>query len=623
MSFLPAPPVDEISSLSLATAVEESEFSQRVLIRSIISRPDGGAGLAGQTVRVGGWVKTGREQGKGAFAFLELNDGSCPANLQVIVDAAVGQLSQLVATGTCVHVEGELKVPPEGTKQRVELRVHKILDLGTVDPAKYPLPKTRLTLEFLRDYVHLRPRTNTISAIARIRNALAYATHTFFQKHGFLYVHTPIITTSDCEGAGEMFQVTTLISDAEKLEKDLIKNPPPSEADVEAAKLLVTEKGEAVAQQKSAKANKETISAAVTELTKAKENLSKLEERFKLKPGIPNKDGKIDYSQDFFARQAFLTVSGQLQVETFACALSSVYTFGPTFRAEHSHTSRHLAEFWMVEPEIAFADIQDDMNCAEAYVRFLCQWLLDNCLDDMEFMVKNFDKSAIDRLRMVSSTKFIRISYTEAVAILEEASKERQFENKVEWGIDLASEHERYLTEVKFKSPVIVYNYPKGIKAFYMKVNSDNKTVAAMDVLVPKVGELIGGSQREERYEVIKERILEMGLPLEPYEWYLDLRRYGTVKHSGFGLGFERMILFATGLENIRDLPSILIWTHCAENRLLTLFDSRMSMSDCYDRFENVYIDSPTGSSAAANLYCGSQLVCEFIEFLLFLNLHD
>ncbi|KAA8534884.1 hypothetical protein F0562_029900 [Nyssa sinensis] len=549
-----APPVEQMSSVTLNDAVEEAQFSKRVLIRTILGRPDGGAGVAGQKVRVGGWVKTGREQGKGSFAFLELNDGSCPANLQVIIDSSVAPLGQLVQTGTCVHVEGELKVPPEGTKQRVELRVHKVLDVGAVDPAKYPLPKTRLTLEFLRDYVHLRPRTNTISAIARIRNALAYATHTFFQKHGFLYVHTPIITTSDCEGAGEMFQVTTLINDAEKLEKELIKNPPPSEADVEAAKSLVTEKGEAVAQLKSAKASKQEISASVAELTKAKENLSKLEERAKLKPGIPQKDGKIDYSQDFFARQAFLTVSGQLQVETFACALSSVYTFGPTFRAEHSHTSRHLAEFWMVEPEIAFADIKDDMNCAEAYVKFLCQWLLDNCLDDMEFMVKNFDKGAIDRLRMVASSDFVRISYTDAVAILEEAAKERKFENKVEWGIDLASEHERYLTEVKFKSPVIVYNYPKGIKAFYMKVNEDNKTVAAMDVLVPKVGELIGGSQREERYEVIKDRILEMGLPLEPYEWYLDLRRYGTVMHSGFGLGFERMILFATGIDNIRDV---------------------------------------------------------------------
>ncbi|KAL7260082.1 hypothetical protein ACSBR1_005863 [Camellia fascicularis] len=554
MSADASPPVDQKSAVTLADTTEEALFSQRVLIRSIICRPDGGSGLAGQKVRVGGWVKTGREQGKGSFAFLELNDGSCPANLQVMVDAAVAPLGQLVATGTCVHVEGELKEPPEGAKQRIELRVEKVLEVGTVDPAKYPLPKTRLTLEFLRDCVHLRPRTNTISAIARIRNALAYATHTFFQKHGFLYVHTPIITTSDCEGAGEMFQVTTLINDAEKLEKELIKNPPPSEADLESAMLLVKDKGEAVAQLKSAKTSKEEINAAVAELTKAKENLSKLEERSKLKPGIPQKDGKIDYSLDFFARQAFLTVSGQLQVETFACCLSSVYTFGPTFRAEHSHTSRHLAEFWMVEPEIAFADLEDDMKCAEAYVKFMCQWLLDNCLDDMEFMVKNFDKSAIDRLRLVASTDFVRLSYTEAIAILKESSKERQFENKVEWGIDLASEHERFLTDVKFKSPVIVYNYPKGIKAFYMKVNADNKTVAAMDVLVPKVGELIGGSQREERYEVIQERILAMGLPLEPYEWYLDLRRYGTVKHSGFGLGFERMILFATGLDNIRDV---------------------------------------------------------------------
>lgn len=505
-------------------------------------------------------MKTGREQGKGAFAFLELNDGSCPANLQVMVESGVHKLGDLVPTGTCVHVEGELKKPPEGTKQKIELKVLKVLHVGTVDAAKYPLPKTRLTLEFLRDFVHLRPRTNTISAVARIRNELAYATHTFFHKHGFLYIHTPIITTSDCEGAGEMFQVTTLINEGEKLEKELKENPAPSEADIEDAERLVKEKGEAVTKLKSAKASKEEISAAVAVLTKAKENLVKLQERFrlaercKLSAGIPKKDGKIDYSEDFFARQAFLTVSGQLQVETYACSLSSVYTFGPTFRAEQSHTSRHLAEFWMVEPEIAFADLQDDMNCAEAYVKFLCQWLLDNSLADMEFMAAHIDKTCIDRLKMVASSNFYRISYTEAVAILEEASKARKFENKVEWGIDLASEHERYLTEEKFKAPVIVYNYPKGIKAFYMKLNEDKKTVAAMDVLVPKVGELVGGSQREENYEVLRARILEMNLPLEPYEWYLDLRRYGTVKHSGFGLGFERMILFATGIENIRDV---------------------------------------------------------------------
>ncbi|KAK2645479.1 hypothetical protein Ddye_020674 [Dipteronia dyeriana] len=554
------PPSNQLAAATLnddvaASTVKKHQFSDRVLIRSIVSRPDGGAGLAGQRVRVGGWVKTGREQGKGSFAFLEVNDGSCPANLQVIVDAAVADLAQLVQTGTSVSVEGLLKNPPEGTKQKVELRVEKVIDVGTVDPAKYPIPKTKLTLEFLRDRIHFRPRTNTISAVARIRNALAFATHTFFQEHGFLYVHTPIVTTSDCEGAGEMFQVTTLINEAERVEKELIKNPPPSEADIEAGNFIAKEKAETVNKQKSDKADKAVINASVFELTKAKENVAKLVERSKLKPGIPQKDGKIDYGQDFFGRQAFLTVSGQLQVETYACAVSNVYTFGPTFRAENSHTSRHLAEFWMVEPEIAFADLKDDMNCAEAYVKFMCHWLLDKCLDDMEFMAKNYDKTCIDRLRMVASTPFERISYTEAVELLLVAVKEgKKFENAVEWGIDLASEHERYLTEVKFQKPVIVYNYPKGIKAFYMRVNDDLKTVAAMDVLVPKVGELIGGSQREERIDIIKDRILEMGLPLEPYEWYLDLRRFGTVKHCGFGLGFERMILFATGIDNIRDV---------------------------------------------------------------------
>ncbi|KAJ7969214.1 Cytoplasmic asparagine-tRNA ligase [Quillaja saponaria] len=550
-------PTDQLASITLddgdvASQVRKAEFSDRVLIRSIISRPDSGSGLAGQKVRAGGWVKTGRKADKDAFAFLELNDGTCPGNLQVIVAASLGDLGQLVPTGTCVVVDGELKLPPSGTKQKVELRAEKVVHVGTVDPAKYPLPKMRLTLEFLRDFVHLRSRTNTISAVARIRNALAYATHTFFQKHGFLYVHTPIITTSDCEGAGEMFQVTTLLSEAEKLEKELLKNPPPSEADIEAARIIVKEKGEVVSELKSAK---QEIGPSVDELKKAKENVLKLEERSKLKPGIPKIDGKIDYTKDFFARQAFLTVSGQLQVESYACALSSVYTFGPTFRAENSHTSRHLSEFWMVEPEIAFADLEDDMNCAEAYIKFLCQWLLDNSHEDMKFMADKFDKGCIDRLKMVASTPFIRVSYTEAVEILEEAVKTgKKFENEVKWGIDLASEHERYLTEVKFQKPVIVYNYPKEIKAFYMRLNDDLKTVAAMDVLVPKVGELVGGSQREERYDIIERRINDSGLPLEPYEWYLDLRRYGTVKHCGFGLGFERMILFATGIDNIRDV---------------------------------------------------------------------
>ncbi|ONK78279.1 uncharacterized protein A4U43_C02F16610 [Asparagus officinalis] len=417
--------------------------------------------------------------------------------------------------------------------------------------------KTGASREGVRWFLELNDRSLAcelqISAVARIRDELAYGTHTFFRENGFRYVHTPIITTSDCEGAGEMFQVTTLFSDAEKMEKELQENPPPSESEIEAAKEVVEDKGNTIKDLKAAKASKELIKASVSELTKAKETLLKLEERFNLKGGIPQKEGKIDYSHDFFGRQAFLTVSGQLQVETYACALGNVYTFGPTFRAEHSHTSRHLAEFWMVEPEIAFANLEDDMNYAEKYVRFLCKWLLEHCLEDMEFMVKNYDKTAIDRLKLVSSSPFERISYTKAVNLLRGVT-DKQFENKVEWGIDLASEHERYLTEVIFKKPVIVYNYPKGIKAFYMRLNDDNRTVAAMDVLVPKVGELIGGSQREERLDVILERIKEAGLPLEPYEWYLDLRRFGTVKHSGFGLGFERMILFATGLDNIRDV---------------------------------------------------------------------
>ncbi|CAN1758294.1 Asparagine--tRNA ligase, cytoplasmic 1 [Linum perenne] len=479
--------------------VLKHQFSHRVPIRSIVSRPDGGAALAGQRVRVGGWVKTGREQGHGRFAFLAVNDGSCLASLQVIIDASVSELGRLLATGTSISVDGMLKVPPEGTTQKIELRVEQVLRVGPADPTNYPIPKTKFkhrhSLEFLRDHIHFRPRTDTISSIARIRNALEVATHSFFQENGFLSVKTPIITTSDCEGAGEMFQVSTLFSEAETREKDLIENPPPS------------------------------------------------------------KDGKIDYAADFFGRQAFLTVSGQLQLETYTCGVGNVYTFGPTFRAENSHTSRHLAEFWMVEPEIAFADLQDDMNCAEAYVKYMCCWLLEKCYDDMEHMVEFYDKGCIERLRMVSTTPFERISYTEAVKILEEAIEGgTKFDNRVEWGIDLSSEHERFLTEVKFQKPVILYNYPKGIKAFYMRLNDDSKTVAAMDVLVPKVGELIGGSQREERYDVIKERILEMGLDLERYEWYLDLRRFGTIEHSGFGLGFERMMMFATGIDNIRDV---------------------------------------------------------------------
>ncbi|CAH8257480.1 unnamed protein product [Arabidopsis lyrata] len=465
------PPTDQLAAVPLDNAgassstVHKTWSPSRTRIRSILGRPNGGAGLAGQKVQISGWVKKGREQGKGTFAFLEVNDGSCAANLQVKVDASASDLSKLVTTGTSLTIDSCLKIPPQGkaTKQKIELSAEKVIDVGTVDQhgkTPYPIPKTKLTLEYLRDHTNFRARTTTMAAVTRIRHKICLAAHVFCDKHDICYIHTPIITTSDCEGAGEMFQVTTLINQSDKLET-----------------------------------------------------------------GLPRKHGKIDYSQDFFARQAYLTVSGQLHAETYACSMGDVYTFGPTFQAEKSHTSRHLAEFWMVE-----------------------------CLDDMELM-KNVDEACIHRLQMVALTSFERVTHTKAITLLEEAvAKGKKFENQVERRMDLASEHERHLTEVLYKKPVIVYNYPKEIKAFYMRLNDDGETVAAFDVLVPKVGELIGGSQREERMDVLMKRMEEKGLPIKEYEWYIDLRRHGTVKHSGFGLGLERMLLFATGMDNIRDV---------------------------------------------------------------------
>lgn len=445
------------------------------------------------------------------------------------------------------------------------MKASKILHVGKSDGSEYPLAKKKQSMEYLREIAHLRPRTNTIGAVARIRNALAYATHKFFQDNGFLYVHTPIITASDCEGAGEMFQVTTLLSEAETKEHE-----PVDEVALEALRAEVAEQGGKVKDAKAAAAedkdNKDLAKASkkeVKKLLQMKESLAVMEEKARVVGGIQRKeDGSIDYSKDFFGKPSYLTVSGQLNGEYFACALSNIYTFGPTFRAENSHTARHLAEFWMIEPEMAFCTIEDDMQCAEDYVRFCCRHVLDTCLPDLEFITKMIDPHAIERLEQVASTPFMRLSYTDAIAKLEEVVKngEKKFQFPVSWGIDLQSEHERYLTEEVYKQPVIVYNYPKDIKAFYMRLNDDQKTVAAMDVLVPRVGELIGGSQREDRYDVLKERIEATGMPLEPYASYLDMRKYGTVPHSGFGLGFERLILFATGIENIRDVIPFPRW---------------------------------------------------------------
>ena len=453
-------------------------LSKEERIKNLLKRSDYGA-----EVNVRGWVRTRRDS-KGGFSFLELNDGSCMTGIQVIADEALANYESEVKklnTGCCVSVVGQLQESP-GKGQSVEVQAKEVNVLGLVeDPDSYPLQKKRHSLEFLREVAHLRPRSNTISAAARVRNCLAFAVHEFFQERDFLYLHAPIITGNDCEGAGEMFAITTL---------DL-KKPP------------LDDKGE------------------------------------------------VDFAQDFFGRPVSLTVSGQLSAETYACALSNVYTFGPTFRAENSNTSRHLAEFWMIEPEMAFCDLEGDMDLGEAIVKHLFAAPLKRCPDDMEFFNKWIDKSLRATLDHVIENEFERLSYTEAVKILKASGE--NFEYPVEWGCDLQSEHERYLTEKHLKKPAIVFDYPKEIKAFYMRLNDDEKTVAAMDVLVPKCGEIIGGSQREERGDVLQQRMEECGLDPKEYWWYLDLRRYGTVPHAGFGLGFERVMQFVTGLANIRD----------------------------------------------------------------------
>lgn len=538
---------------------------------------DQGVSLIGLTgIVVGGWVRTGRTADKGAFTFLELNDGSCPHNIQVLVKAEIKNPDEIKSTGVCVVVEGEIKASPEGAKQKIELHATSVLHVGPCDAKTYPMAKAKLGLEFLRDKIHLRVRTNTIASIQRVRNCLAFGTHKFFQTSGFQYVHTPIMTASDCEGAGEMFQVTTLLQGAENA------GEAPSPEKIAELKAAASACGSDVADLKKAnaeglKSKDPETKAGATALLKpgldrlmaAKKVVEEAETAASNVGGLPRtKDGKIDYTKDFFGQMVNLTVSGQLQGEIYACALTSVYTFGPTFRAENSHTTRHLAEFWMIEPEIAFADLYDCMQCAEDYVRFCCKCVLEECFDDLQFLAKMYDPTCIERVRAIAAEPFGRCTYTEAVSILQKAVADGQkFENtEIEWGMDFGSEHERYLSEKVFKKPVCCYNYPKAIKAFYMRENDigtdgrDEITVASMDVLVPGVGELIGGSQREERFELLQVRMDEVGLDREVYEWYTDLRKYGTCVHSGFGLGFERMILLTTGMENIRDVIPFPRW---------------------------------------------------------------
>ena len=432
-------------------------------------------------VNVKGWARSHR--GSGKISFIALNDGSVIHSIQVVVERENfdPELLKGITNGAGISVNGKL-VESKGKGQNVEIIATEIELYGKVDQETYPLQKKGHSMEFLRSIAHLRPRTNTFGAVLRIRHALSYAIHKYYNDRGFYYLHAPIITGSDAEGAGEMFRVTTLDP----------KNPPTKE------------------------------------------------------------DGNVDYSRDFFGKATNLTVSGQLEGELGALALSLVYTFGPTFRAENSNTPRHLAEFWMIEPEMAFYDIHDNMDLAEDFLKYLVQYALDNCMDDLEFLNKMFDKELIERLKSIVNVKYERLTYTQAIEILKASG--RKFEFPVDWGVDLQAEHERYLVEQHFKKPVILTDYPRDIKAFYMKQNDDGKTVRAMDVLFPTIGEIIGGSQREENLESLQKRIREMDIPEETIWWYLDTRKFGTVPHSGFGLGFERMVLFVTGMKNIRDV---------------------------------------------------------------------
>jgi asparaginyl-tRNA synthetase len=435
----------------------------------------------GSTIEVRGWVRTRR--GNKNIAFVALNDGSVIHNMQIVIDMARfdEELIKKVTTGACIMVTGKLIESP-GKEQQLEIHAESIVLYGIADPDSFPLQKKGHTLEFLREIAHLRPRTNTFGAILRIRHAMAFAIHKYFNDNGFFYLHTPIITGSDAEGAGEMFRVTTLSA----------THPPMHE------------------------------------------------------------DGTVNYAEDFFGRQTNLTVSGQLEGELGAMALSSIYTFGPTFRAENSNTPRHLAEFWMIEPEMAFYEITDNMNLAEDFLKYLLRYALENCKDDLEFLSGMYDKELMVRLNFVIENQFERITYTRAIEILQQSGE--KFEYPVSWGVDLQTEHERFLVERHFKKPVMVTDYPKAIKAFYMKQNEDGKTVRGMDVLFPKIGEIIGGSQREEDLEKLLQRIRELKLPEKELSWYIDTRKFGSAPHSGFGLGFERLLLFVTGMTNIRDV---------------------------------------------------------------------
>ncbi|KAJ7961650.1 Asparagine-tRNA ligase [Quillaja saponaria] len=597
-----------------ASPATYSKYSNRVVLKTLLESSDGGLGLVGQRVVIGGWVRSSKEVmkepvaplppidnrmdeikskdvscveilqsriplfrsiikvlgGSGytirekfetvapkpsppppSTACLQVTDGSCVANLQVLVDSSIASPSQLLPTGTCILVEGVLRQAPGQGKHVIELKAEKVLHIGTVDHDKYPLSKKRLPLDMLRDYSQFRPRTTTVASVMRIRSALSFATHLFFRDHQFLHVQVPIITTTDCEGYSNMFKITSLVGKTDKKEEkstiDTIEG-----VSLDVIKAALKEKSNLVENLKRSESNKEALAVALQDLRKTNELVSQLDAREKLKYGTSVKTDKVNISEEFFSCQTYLTVSGRLHLESYACALGNVYAFGPRFHADKTESSKHAAEMWMVEIEMAFSQLEDSVNCASDYFKHLCKWVLENCSEDMRFVAKRIDSNCIDRLQLMTSSSFEKISYTEALNVLKQIP-EKKFETNLEWGVTLTVEHLSYLADDIYKKPVIIYNYPKEVKPFYVRLNDDGKTVAAFDMVVPKVGTLISGSQSEERLNMITARIKELHLPRDQYEWYLDLRRHGSVRHSGFTLRFDLMVLFITGLTNVRD----------------------------------------------------------------------
>ncbi|XP_040993268.1 asparagine--tRNA ligase, cytoplasmic 2-like [Juglans microcarpa x Juglans regia] len=609
-----------------------SKYSNRVVLKTILERSDGGLELIGVRVVIGGWVKASKEVPKESLppppppstpqlttddgigetepkdsscmeilqsripffrsimkglgchgnyklrenskplitipfpplppqlpssssssssliAFLQVSDGSCVASLQVVVDSSIVPLSQLLHIGTSILVEGLLGQPSVEGKHVIELKAEKILYIGTVEHDKYPLSMKRLPFERLRDYSQFRPRTTTVASVTRISNALTLATHIFFQQEGFLHMHAPVITTTDCEGFTEKFQVTTLLGKVDKTEKPNTVMETEG-VSLEVIKSAAKEKTMLVEELQRSGSNKEALAAALIDLRKTNELASQFEAREKSKPETSLKAVKLNFSEDFFSCQTYLTVSGRLHLESYACALGNVYSVGPRFRAD---CAGNVAERSVIEIEMAFSQLEDAMSCADDFFKFLCKWVLDNCPKDMKLVSKRIDKTCIDRLQSLISGKVEKISYAEAVDVLGKV-EDKKFEIELKWGSALTAEHLSYLVEVIHKKPVMIYNYPKEVKPFYARLNDDGKTVAAFDLVVPKARTLISGSQNEERLDMLSSRIKELGLPREQYEWYLDLRRHGTVEHSGFSLGLDQMILFTTGLSDARDV---------------------------------------------------------------------